>query len=288
MSIASCELPEIERPARELDQVVGRLWDSEAEAVLFDATTVSHMTAIGRQLARISTRESRPTFVVGSSGVEYALTQAWREQTKEPPRRLDSWFGVDCVLAISGSASRMSGAQIARAAASGFEVLPVSARRLVDDAECLREVEGLRDRAIAALSAGRSVLLHSATGPDDSRISEMLTHLRGKGLDATAARHEGGRLLGVRLGLLARDILKGVRVRRLLLAGGDTSSHVMQVLGADALTVIARISPGVPLCRLSCVDQAIDGLEVALKGGQLGGEDFFEAARAGCAQPAWE
>jgi uncharacterized protein YgbK (DUF1537 family) len=39
---------------------------------------------------------------------------------------------------------------------------------------------------------------------------------------------------------------------------------------------------------LSCVDQAIDGLEVALKGGQLGGEDFFEAARAGCAQPAWE
>jgi uncharacterized protein YgbK (DUF1537 family) len=287
-AMGSLDWLELERSPREVDEAVDRQWSSSVEAVLFDALHADHMAVVGRQLARIATKESRPAFVIGSSGVEYALTQTWRDQASFDPVRFKSWSGVDRVLAVSGSASRMSDMQIADAAASGFEVLAVNARSVVDDSLWPQELASLRQRAVSALQSGRSILIHSARGPDDPRIAEMRDYFRGCGHDPTTARQEGGRVLGVRLGMLTRQILEQVRLRRLLLAGGDTSSQVMQTLGADALTVIARIAPGVPLCRASFTDSPLDGLEVALKGGQLGGPDFFESARAGCAQPAWE
>jgi uncharacterized protein YgbK (DUF1537 family) len=43
----------------------------------------------------------------------------------------------------------------------------------------------------------------------------------------------------------------------------------------------ARLVRGAPLCRLVADDRAIDGLEVALKGGQMGDADFFDEARRG-------
>jgi uncharacterized protein YgbK (DUF1537 family) len=55
------------------------------------------------------------------------------------------------------------------------------------------------------------------------------------------------------------------------------------MLGIDALTAIAPLAPGSPLCRALSPDPARDGLEIALKGGQVGGEDFFRAVRDGSA-----
>jgi uncharacterized protein YgbK (DUF1537 family) len=68
-------------------------------------------------------------------------------------------------------------------------------------------------------------------------------------------------------------------VRRAVLAGGDTSSHAVQQLGAYALTWAAELDPGAPLCRAWSDEPAIDGLELVLKGGQIGGVDFFGRVR---------
>jgi uncharacterized protein YgbK (DUF1537 family) len=95
------------------------------------------------------------------------------------------------------------------------------------------------------------------------------------------AKHEGGRTLGVRLGQLVQAILERVPLQRVLLSGGDTSSQVTQVLAPDALTVAARLAPGAPLCRMHAGTRGLDGIEVALKGGQMGGVDFFDRARRG-------
>ena len=46
-------------------------------------------------------------------------------------------------------------------------------------------------------------------------------------------------------------------------------------------TAIAPLAPGSPLCRAHAVDPARDGLQIALKGGQVGGEDFFRTVRDG-------
>ncbi len=60
-------------------------------------------------------------------------------------------------------------------------------------------------------------------------------------------------------------------VRRLVVAGGETSGAVVTGLGADRLTIGPRAAAGVPLVRSG--DMAL-----ALKSGNFGGPDFFAAA----------
>ena len=53
------------------------------------------------------------------------------------------------------------------------------------------------------------------------------------------------------------------------------------MLGIDALTAIASLAPGAPLCRAYAARLDRDGLEIALKGGQVGAPNFFVAAKQG-------
>jgi uncharacterized protein YgbK (DUF1537 family) len=52
-------------------------------------------------------------------------------------------------------------------------------------------------------------------------------------------------------------------------------------LGLYALTSAAPTEPGAPLCRAHSDTPALDGLELVLKGGQVGSENFFEHVRLG-------
>ena len=70
-------------------------------------------------------------------------------------------------------------------------------------------------------------------------------------------------------------------VRRLVVAGGETSGAVVQALGVRALRIGLQIDPGVP-CTVSVGG---DGppLALALKSGNFGAVDFFARAFAAAA-----
>jgi uncharacterized protein YgbK (DUF1537 family) len=88
--------------------------------------------------------------------------------------------------------------------------------------------------------------------------------------------------LGEALGKLVLDIRRTTRIPRIAIAGGDTSGHILTAVGAQALSAVAPLAPGAPLCRLHTnKDAAIDGLEVTLKGGQMGEPNFFLQAKGG-------
>lgn len=282
LSIVNLPYPAFDAGRDALDAQLRALAEARPDGVVLDAATPRHLTEVGRLLDR-QARASAPLFVVGSSGVEYALTQWWQELEgpREPEQDYHLFKGVDRVLALSGSASKLSGQQIDAAIGCGFADLPVDAAALVDGAHGTRAGEDLVGKATALLQQGRSVILHTARGPDDPRIGAMLAALEARGQTREQARHEGGRTLGMRLGRVAREILRGVSLQRLLLSGGDTSSQVTKVLAPDALVVAARLARGAPLCRFVAADSSIDGMEVALKGGQMGDVDFFEKARGG-------
>ena len=55
--------------------------------------------------------------------------------------------------------------------------------------------------------------------------------------------------LGKQMGKLLRELLTASRVKRAIIAGGDTASHAGRELGAYALTMLAPMAPGAPLCR---------------------------------------
>ena len=90
-----------------------------------------------------------------------------------------------------------------------------------------------------------------------------------------------GEALGARLGSVLKEVFLRSGVRRAVIAGGDTSSHAVAGLGLYALTWAGRLETGAPLCRTHADDEALDGRELVLKGGQVGSDGFFELARRG-------
>jgi uncharacterized protein YgbK (DUF1537 family) len=63
-------------------------------------------------------------------------------------------------------------------------------------------------------------------------------------------------------------------VRRLVVAGGETSGAVVQALGVRSLAIGPQIDPGVPWT----MSLGAPGVALALKSGNFGGEDFFTKA----------
>ena len=78
------------------------------------------------------------------------------------------------------------------------------------------------------------------------------------------------------LAAAARDAVAN-GVRRVIVAGGETSGAVVQALGIRALAVGEEIAPGVPW--MSTLDHD-PPLALALKSGNFGGPDFFLEALA--------
>jgi uncharacterized protein YgbK (DUF1537 family) len=286
MSIAGFTLPQLAQDRGAMEAEMHRVIDAASGgAVLLDGTTTEHLTETGRLLDGLTLGRPTPLFCVGGSGLEYALTQWWREIGVIPavPTTHASFEGVAQVLAVSGSASPLSALQIDAALAAGFVELPVDAAALVAASDPAAALARLVEQALLPLRAGHSVMLHSARGPQDPRIEAMLSALAQQGMSRDQARHEGGRLLGQRFGDLVDALLHAHPLQRLLLSGGDTSSHVTQRLAPQALRVVARLAPGAPLCRAISREPHLAQLEIALKGGQMGQSDYFVKALRGTA-----
>jgi uncharacterized protein YgbK (DUF1537 family) len=83
------------------------------------------------------------------------------------------------------------------------------------------------------------------------------------------------------LGRLVRVVLDSTPVRRMIVAGGDTSGQVARALGIEALEMIAELTRGSPLCRASAPGSPADGMEITFKGGQIGPADFFRQVEQG-------
>ena len=239
-------------------------------AVLFDVPDLATQAAVGRALWR-HRRVGDGLFCVGSSGVEYALVAEWRAHglVTAQPTAAHPLGSVDRIAVVSGSCSAVTAGQIRWACEhAGFVLVRVDAARLASrtlgDAEQARALQDARH----ALDAGRSVIVCTAMGPDDLA------------LPAADAEPHG---IGRRLGRLLRDMVTHGGLTRAVVAGGDTSSHALRELDVHALTVAMPLpsTPGSPLCTAHSDTPAFDGLQVALKGGQIGAANYFETIRTG-------
>ncbi len=253
---------QVELTGEEADRIVDARADG-AEALLLGVADHDSQRAVGRQLLRLQERGTR--FVIGSSGVEYALATAWPKRIPGSHPVLEP---VDRIAVVSGSVSPTTERQIRAAELRGFAAIAVNPSSLAEGG-APSVAESLL-MAHATLSEGRSVILYTALGPSGD--------LEGL-LEAPGARHAVGRALGSILATLARE----AGLRRVIVAGGDTSSHALGMLGIHALTIRLPLprTPGSPICRAHSDDRASDGLEIAFKGGQVGSDDYFVTIRDG-------
>ena len=75
--------------------------------------------------------------------------------------------------------------------------------------------------------------------------------------------------------LLQRVLARAPQVRRVGVAGGDTSSIALRALDAWALGWAGSLANGVALTHVRSDRPGLDGLELMLKGGQMGPPDLF-------------
>jgi uncharacterized protein YgbK (DUF1537 family) len=143
------------------------------------------------------------------------------------------------VFAFVGSLSPVSRTQVARS--TGYDHF-----EWADDADCLLAP------VIAALGAGRSVMVR--TGAPGERAPSIA---------AATAR-------------FIRRVIAATDVTRIGIAGGDTSSAAALGLGLWGLAYDRSLEPGVTLCRTRSDTPRLDGLELMLKGGQMGSPDLFQ------------
>jgi uncharacterized protein YgbK (DUF1537 family) len=256
-------------------------------AVLFDGFDEATLETTGRIVWRESTRSrvmpieewkreifvgtrprpltasesaGQPTlFAVGSSGLTASLIQTWRHaRLIRPISSTTSAIPVAQLLVVSGSCSPITQSQIEWALANGFHGIPLDPAALLTNPSALTSA---LDQTLAAIAANKSPILYTALGP----------------LSASTPPHTDA--LGSTLGLLVEQIIRHSPLRRVVLCGGDTSSHAIQRLPIKALTALSCLAPGAPLCRAHSPDPAFHNAEFVLKGGQIGPLHFFERVR---------
>jgi uncharacterized protein YgbK (DUF1537 family) len=226
--------------------VLEQLCSRDPAAIIFDGIDDRTKLATGKLLWD---KRAQFPFVAGSSGLTHALMSYWSEQGLIPqefsPARARA---VDRLIVVSGSCSPVTEIQIQSALRNGFEGICAADQNPAD----------LLRRGLEILARGKSLILYSALGP--------------RNMSGSLA----GDNLGRHLGKLLRQLIVQSGVRRAVIAGGDTSTHAMQQLATYALTFAAQTAPGAPLCTAHSDDAVMNGLELVLKGGQVGSIDFFE------------
>jgi len=257
------ELPVDLVPATALnDAAVDQVIAAAKGIVLLDVFDMTTQIDAGRQLLRLSDRLG--PFIAGSSGVEYALVSALGLSLASFP----ALEPVRQIIAVSGSCSPTTARQIRHALAHGFSGLHADPLELATSETAAARIAS---DAMRLMGEGRSVLVYTALEPEMDR---------GGALDAIpGGRHR----VGQGLGRIARAVIERLGLGRAILAGGDTSSHALGELDVFALTVRfpLRATPGSPLCTAASADPRLDGLEIAMKGGQVGDDDYFVALRDG-------
>ena len=218
----------------------------EAQAdILFDALTQDHIAAIGKALNRLAEKGS--FLIAGASSVAEAV---YHERPVSPPAFSATDGGP--VLAVAGSLSPLTRLQVE--AATSYIRIEADAERLVGE-ENYRE--RLATKICLSLCEERNVLLSTAP-QDPASISGANSELA----EAT--------------GRFVDRLLDQVPVRRMIAAGGDTSSHLAQNLGLWGLAYGGQLSPGVAISTGRSDNPARDGMTLMLKGGQMGSIDLFD------------
>ncbi|MEH6774053.1 MAG: four-carbon acid sugar kinase family protein [Cereibacter changlensis] len=223
---------------------VGRGQRGQAFPRFYDLLDQTDVAAAGLDL-----RASRQRLVVlGASSVAEAWL-ATRPPRPEIARPRQAATGP--VFAFAGSRSSLTTAQIG--AADGLARRPLAPMDLIADR---REVDLVVTWARERLERGQDCIVY-LTADDAEGVSPA--DLAQRGAEFVAS------------------VVATAPVGGLLVAGGDTSSAIVNSLAPAWLDYAGDLCAGVPILRAQ-----IDGigLAMALKGGQMGDRDFFARAVA--------
>ena len=221
--------------------------------VVIDVTSDQDLRTLGEAIADLA-------LITGGSGIALGLPDALRRRGLLGDLAADALPAVDGQeLVLAGSCSTATRAQVAamRAWAPAFRLDPLELAR--GDAP----IEAARAFLAEHLGTGPA-LVYATDAPQAVAVAQ-----------AALGRERAGDLVERAMAQLATAAV-AAGVRRLVVAGGETSGAVVQALGIQGLRIGRLIAPGVP----ATVALADPPLALALKSGNFGGPEFFREALA--------
>ncbi|RWY83326.1 four-carbon acid sugar kinase family protein [Rhizobium leguminosarum] len=162
---------------------------------------------------------------------------------------------------VAGSCSKATLRQLDVAERS-MPVLRLDPERLLTGPD---EIAAAISWAGDRISAGPLVIAASAAPETVSRLQSLY------------GREASGHAIETATSIITAQLVER-GVRRLVVAGGETSGAAVDRLAIPAFLIGPEIAPGVPVLRT--VGNAQGDMLLALKSGNFGGEDFFTAALA--------
>jgi uncharacterized protein YgbK (DUF1537 family) len=199
---------------------------------------------------------------VGASGIGLGLARALVGAAGGKAKAIDEATEAAVggpAACLAGSCSQATLQQIANAE----KIMPVlhldPDRVVAGQEEARRALAWARER----LASG-AVLIASSATPD-----EVLA------LQSRHGRDAAGHAIEQAMADIAEGLVQA-GVRRLVVAGGETSGAVVDRLGIPGFLVGAEIAAGVPVLR--AVGAKRDAMLLALKSGNFGGPEFFSDA----------
>ena len=241
----------LEAGASAVRDALTRLKEQGRRHAIVDAVTDAHLVTIGEAAA------SHP-LIGGGSGVAMGLPGNFRRagllRSGGDAGSLPAVAGACAVLSGSCSRATLSQLGFARSHAPVFELDPIATPNAA----------ALADAALAWASdkIGATPVVIAASAPP-GKVTAIQAALGGS--EKAGALLEDA-MARVAEGLVARG------VRRMVVAGGETSGAVATRLGVRQLRIGAEIDPGVPWTLAS---GAGEDLLMALKSGNFGASDFF-------------
>jgi 3-oxoisoapionate kinase len=272
-----CGLVDLRAIADGVDEIVRATTRERARVpgpIVFDGLTDEDCVLVAEAVSRAAGAD--PTVVLSAQGFAYGFG---RSRMKRPAgsTRAEALSPVDKLLVVSGSAAPLTARQIGVFREAGAATVRLKASPSLDPASADATLDRAAEPASRELSNDRSVCLYTALGPEDEdtpAVREAATRMK---LDNA----EVARRIGAALGEIALRLIKRHRLTRLAIAGGDTSSYALRRMAPQGLAVASGdYATSAHVFRLSGV-APVDGLELTMKGGQVGDEGFFVSLRDG-------
>ncbi len=263
-------LVDYDTPLHDADAVRNRLAHLAGAGVahvVADACDDAHLETLAHAVA------DRP-LVTGGSGLARFLPAAYRARgllyTAAAAPYVPDAQGRSLVL--SGSCSRATQAQLAWAQGK-LPVWQLDVAALLNDPPHDPAAQAERVHAwLAEQDPARPAVVASTAAPD--RIAPLQSQ---HGADTVATAVEGF------FGRVAASAVASLNVRRLLVAGGETSGAVAEALKVRAVRIGPEIAPGVTWVQTLGEKPGENpgqnpALALAFKSGNFGGQDIFTTA----------
>ncbi len=236
-------------------------------ALQADGVGVAVVDAIGNaDLLRLGEALAGMPLVTAGSGVAIGLPRNWLASG-----RLHAGAKADALPAASGLAAVVSGscsvatnAQVRHWLDRGRPAFAVDPLAIASGSDVARAA---LDWALARIGAG-PVLVYATAAPEAVRA-----------VQAKLGVAQAGELVERTLAAVARGLVES-GVRRLVVAGGETSGAVVQALGVARMAIGPQIDPGVPWTAVESGVRPGETVHLALKSGNFGTTDFFDKAFA--------